>query len=158
MANSVNTNVNSLQLDYANFKQTTQNFESTIGSTYATKTELQTTDDKIDNLEIGGRNLLLWSGEANHSPVTRWGNQNTVTSKSYDATYDAFKYVTPADSGNQNNGMAISTQNIGWWVNEYGSSQIANEKTYTFSIDVMGTLSSGNPMTMKAFYSTSAGD
>ena len=59
VARTTSANLSTLQTDYATFKQTTQNFESTIGSTYATKTELKTTDDKIENLEIGGRNLLL---------------------------------------------------------------------------------------------------
>lgn len=58
VARTASANLSTLQQDYATFKQTTQNFESTIGTTYATKTELKTTDDKIDNLEIGGRNLL----------------------------------------------------------------------------------------------------
>ena len=59
VARTTSANLSTLQQDYATFKQTTQNFESTIGTTYATKTEVSAVDTKIDNLEIGGRNLLL---------------------------------------------------------------------------------------------------
>lgn len=63
VARTTSSNLTTLQNDYATFKQTTQNFESTIGSTYATKTELSTTQttlqSNIDNIKIGGENLLI---------------------------------------------------------------------------------------------------
>lgn len=163
------TNVNDIVHRESALEQDLDGFRATVSETYSTKTDTATakseainaantyTDNAIDDIEIGGRNLLLWSGDANHSPVTRWNSQNNVTSMSYDSTYDAFKYVTPSDAGNQNNGMGINTNSDGW-MNSYGRSQIVNGSSYVFSIDVMGTLSSGNPMTMKIFYSSSTGD
>lgn len=43
--------VSTLQSDYATFKQQTEQFESTVGTTYATKTELNDATDDITELE-----------------------------------------------------------------------------------------------------------
>lgn len=55
--------VSTLQSDYASYKQTTDEFKSQVGTTYATKTELgtaQTTlQTNIDNIKVGGENLLV---------------------------------------------------------------------------------------------------
>lgn len=51
LANTTSTNLSTLQTDYATFKQTTEQFESTVGTTYATKTELNGATDDITELE-----------------------------------------------------------------------------------------------------------
>lgn len=47
-------NFTSFQNDYSDFKQTMNGFKTTVGQTYVTK-------DDFNGLEIGGRNLLLYS-------------------------------------------------------------------------------------------------
>ena len=47
-------NFTSFKKDYSDFKQTMNGFKTTVGQTYVTK-------DDFDGLEIGGRNLLLYS-------------------------------------------------------------------------------------------------
>lgn len=84
---AIQTSLSETQTDYATFKQTTQNFESTIGSTYATKEELTTTveqatqqyvDVEAEPFIIGddGINAPLRSVEANG-----WSEQFTTTGK-----------------------------------------------------------------------------
>lgn len=51
VARTTSANLGTLQTDYATFKQTTQQFESTVGTTYATKTELKGATDDITELE-----------------------------------------------------------------------------------------------------------
>lgn len=48
---SITSTQTTLQTDYATFKQTTEQFESTVGTTYATKTELKGATDDITELE-----------------------------------------------------------------------------------------------------------
>ena len=70
-AKEANLTISVLENNYAEFKQTVNEFESTIGSTYTTKKELI---DSIDNIQIGGRNLALNSEE-------EWSN--LTTNKAY---------------------------------------------------------------------------
>lgn len=88
VARAASADLTEFHQEYATFKQTTQEFESTVGETYATKAALETTDGNVTNLtgrvstaessitqntrdislrvtktefeslEIGGRNLL----------------------------------------------------------------------------------------------------
>ena len=51
LANTTSTNLSTLQTNYATFKQQTEQFESTVGTTYATKTELKGATDDITELE-----------------------------------------------------------------------------------------------------------
>lgn len=59
VARAASADLTEFHQEYATFKQTTQEFESTVGETYATKTALKETDDKIENLDVGGRNRIL---------------------------------------------------------------------------------------------------
>lgn len=76
VARTTSTNLSTLQQDYATFKQTTQQFESTVGTTYATKTELKTTDDKIENLESRVSN--------NETSITQTNNQIALKANASD--------------------------------------------------------------------------
>jgi hypothetical protein len=88
VARAASADLTEFHQEYATFKQTTEQFESTVGETYATKTALQSVDDKIDNLEIGGRNLLL-SSEA----------ERTVSLTSETGTGFYTDYVNESDYG-----------------------------------------------------------
>lgn len=63
VARAASADLTEFHQEYATFKQTTQEFESTVGETYATKTALDTTNEKIDGLEIGGRNYAATNFE-----------------------------------------------------------------------------------------------
>lgn len=57
--------------DYSDFKQTMNGFQTTVSSTYVTKSD-------FDDLEIGGRNLLLNSAfKNNNKEWTNWGSPAT---------------------------------------------------------------------------------
>lgn len=51
LSRTASANLSTLQQDYATFKQTTQQFESAVGSTYATKTELTQAVEQTTLLE-----------------------------------------------------------------------------------------------------------
>ncbi len=69
VARTTSANLTTLQQDYATFKQTTQNFESTIGSTYATKTELgEAVDNRVD---VDGEFLYRATGGGQDVPSGR---------------------------------------------------------------------------------------
>ena len=65
VARTTSANLSTLQSDYATFKQTTQEFESTVGTTYATKTELgdvvKTGIEYIEGTQTG--NTGAWTGK-----------------------------------------------------------------------------------------------
>jgi phage-related protein len=74
VARTASANLSTLQQDYATFKQTTQQFESTIGTTYATKTELgEAVDNRVD---VDGEFLYRATGGGQDVPSGR----ATVTS------------------------------------------------------------------------------
>ena len=112
-------------------------FESTVSNTYATKTEFVTIQNGIDNLEIGGRNLLLNTGN-NKLPVM--SNGATMTANGTDSVNSVdgvttmncntstreiyYRFMTPVDSSSNLYGM------------ERG-------KSYTFSGKALVTTTSG---------------
>ena len=93
--------VSTLQQNYATFKQQTEQFESTVGTTYATKEE-------FNNLEVGGRNLLLWSApsEKNHAKIATPSSSNSFATEDGCACY---KITGSATNGTQyaSNGKKI---------------------------------------------------
>lgn len=74
VARAASADLTEFHQEYATFKQTTQEFESTVGETYATKTALKETDDKIENLDVGGRNLVLKTSESKTSAASASGS------------------------------------------------------------------------------------
>ena len=74
LANTVNTNLSTLQTDYATFKQTTQQFESTIGNTYATKTEVTPAKNYVANATANygyqyKKNITVYGDSDKYYPV-----------------------------------------------------------------------------------------
>ena len=73
-ARTTSANLTTLQQDYATFKQTTQNFESTIGSTYATKTEVKDAKDYVANAKTNygyqyAKNIIVYGDSDKYYPV-----------------------------------------------------------------------------------------
>ena len=58
VARDAAADLSELRTDYATFKQTTTEFESTIGTTYATKTELGTTNSNVTTAQTDATNAL----------------------------------------------------------------------------------------------------
>ena len=58
--------------DYSNFKQSMDGFKTTVSSTYVTKND-------FDNLEIGGRNLLLYSANLNVNYYALYADDEILT-------------------------------------------------------------------------------
>ena len=81
LANTTSTNLSTLQTDYATFKQTTEQFESTVGTTYATKTELNDATDDITALE-GRVSTNETSISNNASAIALKANSSDVYTKS----------------------------------------------------------------------------
>jgi len=103
-------------------------------------------NSKIDNLEIGGTNLLLNTGSvlAYSANKCNWtfGNQNSVFTKEINSTDDSYHYVTVASAGNVNNGVQSTISGILFKVGD----------TYTFSCDVRGEYNDSYPFGAKIFY------
>lgn len=72
--------VSTLQSDYATFKQQTEQFESTVGTTYATKTELNDATDDITELE-GRVSTNETSISNNSSAIALKANSSDVYTK-----------------------------------------------------------------------------
>jgi len=73
--------VSTLQTNYATFKQQTEQFESTVGTTYATKTELKGATDDITELE-GRVSTNETSISNNASAIALKANSSDVYTKS----------------------------------------------------------------------------
>ena len=102
--------------------------------------------ESIDNLEIGGRNLLRYSsllGESLACDVI--SIMNTVTSHSYET--DGFHLVTPSD-GNGNNG-------VGFCFFDFENLGIYPGDTITLSADIKGISDSNKPFLSIHFAGTS---
>lgn len=93
-------------------------------------------NDKIDNLEVGGRNLLKNSSmvgeKLNCSDII---DMNSVSAKAYESS--GFHLITPT-TGNPNNG-------VGFQFNDFLSLGINAGDTITFSLDVKGSSDSNKP-------------
>ena len=76
VARTTSANLSTLQSDYATFKQTTQNFESTVGSTYATKTELNTTNGNVTALQNRNDTLDAQYGYPYKKDIVVYGESN----------------------------------------------------------------------------------
>lgn len=93
-------------------------------------------DSAVDNIEVGGRNLLKCSSMIGEELVCdgRWGCNNCNT-KEY--TNDGFHIITPTE-GNANNGIAFYFDN-------FATLGINCGDTITFSCDIKGTSDSNAP-------------
>lgn len=93
-------------------------------------------DSAVDNIEVGGRNLLKCSSMIGEELVCdgRWGCNNCNT-KEY--TNDGFHIITPTE-GNVNNGIAFYFDN-------FATLGINCGDTITFSCDIKGTSDSNAP-------------
>jgi len=128
---AIQTSLSETQTDYATFKQTTQNFESTIGSTYATKEELTTTveqatqqyvDVETEPFIIGddGISAPLRSIEANG-----WSEQFSTTGKNL---LDYSKITTGVEIS-VSGGKIVQSPN--WYATDY--IPVEQGKTYIHS-------------------------
>ena len=73
VSRTASSNLSTLQTDYAAFKQTTQNFESTVGTTYATKAELGDIQERVSTAET--------TIEQNSSSIALKANSTDVYTK-----------------------------------------------------------------------------
>ena len=100
-------------------------------------TSITETSNKIDNLKIGGRNLLKHSSMIGERlSCYNILNMNNVTSANYEK--EGFHLVTPSD-GNMNNG-------IGFHFIDF-KTLVQSGDTVTFSFDVKGSSDGNNPFT-----------
>lgn len=103
--------------------------------------------ESIDNLEIGGRNLLRYSSLLGESlACDSTDKMNTVTSLSYET--DGLHLVTPS-GGNKNNG-------VGFYFVDFENLGIYPGDTITLSADVKGISDSNKPFLSIHFSGTSA--
>lgn len=131
-ANVVDKKVTTLQTD---FKVEQGKIESLIKETSVIK-ETYTTKDEFNNLQIGGRNLLLHSsmiGEQLKCDNTI--DMDSITSKEYET--DGLHLITPS-SGNQNNGA-------GFIYNDFTKLGINAGDTIAFSLLVKGSSDDNSP-------------
>ena len=93
-------------------------------------------DSAVDNIEVGGRNLLKQSSMIGEELVCdgRWICNNCNTNK---YTNDGFHIITPTE-GNANNGIAFYFDN-------FATLGINGGDTVTFSCDIKGTSDSHAP-------------
>lgn len=98
--------------------------------------------EKVDNLEVGARNLLYYSKMDKSYDGRNWSfiGLNTVTSRGYDEYELAYHIITPASGHNTNNGAGIRL-NIWDSTNKIHTQKVVNPgETYSFSIDVKGVI------------------
>lgn len=102
--------------------------------------------DKIDNLQVGGRNLLLNSsmmkGELGNADNV--DNLNSVTKKEY--TDEGYHIITPS-TGNGNNG-------IGFIFNDFPKLGLQPGDTISVGFDVKGSSDSHKPFARVIFYAS----
>lgn len=102
--------------------------------------------DKIDNLQVGGRNLLLNSsmmkGELRNADII--DNLNSVTKKEY--TDEGYHIITPS-TGNQNNG-------VGFIFNDFTKLGLQPGDTISVGFDVKGSSDSHKPFARVIFYAS----
>lgn len=102
--------------------------------------------DKIDNLQVGGRNLLLNSsmmkGELGNADNI--DDLNSVTKKEY--TDEGYHIITPS-TGNQNNG-------VGFIFNDFTKLGLQPGDTISVGFDVKGSSDSHKPFVRVIFYAS----
>ena len=127
VARTTSANLSTLQSDYATFKQTTQNFESTIGTTYATKNELS-------SAKRVGRNLLRWTAHP------RYAGDNK--SKNVDST-GWYRWSSTVTVSETNFGIRLdfTANNTGLVIPFIDDDVISGQTTYTLSFDYRGNCS-----------------
>lgn len=122
--------VTELSTRTSNLEQNLDGFKTEVSKTYTTKTD-------FDNLEIGGRNLLL-----NSSMIGEQLKCDAIVgcnSLSYIGYEDSgLHIITPGDSGNGNNG-------IGFVFNDFTTLGIVPGNTITFSLLIKGTSDNNIP-------------
>ena len=92
----INTAKNEMSTQYSTLEQDLDGFKSTVSNTYATNTAVEEIQNEVDNITIGGRNLIrdskldrktnLWSFEYNHQTVS-FDNGYVEISRVYDESY-----------------------------------------------------------------------
>lgn len=97
-------------------------------------------DSSVDNLEIGGRNLFTYSTLTDGDPVGKcnWGRGYINNSKHIGYTSDGFHFTTDSTGIDTSNGVAFVIDR-----KKYG---LKTGDTVTFSVDVKGTVGTGEPL------------
>lgn len=127
VARTTSANLSTLQSDYATFKQTTQNFESTIGTTYATKTELS-------SAKRVGRNLLRWTAHPRYAGDNKSKNVDSTGWYRWSSTVT----VSETDFGIR---LDFTGNNTGLVIPFIDDDVISGQTTYTLSFDYRGNCS-----------------
>jgi len=156
-------NLNTTVVDkFSQIDQTVDGINLTVVATNATVSDVSlianSAKSSIDNLEIGGRNLLLESTLLYAEPRSANYVFKTVNNIiSYEYTSGGYHYVTTANNGakNSSRGIAINSKTLGLKVGD----------TVTYSNDIKGTFGTfNNGMCImhattenSAFYSVASG-
>lgn len=99
-------------------------------------------NNKIDNLQIGGRNLLFSSKLDKATGNENWLfiNLNTVETKYYDKNELAYLIKTPNNGHIENNGVGFLLNAWNRTTHEQTRKTLEPGETYTFSIDIKGKI------------------
>lgn len=130
------TQISTLKTNYSDLTQNINGFKTEVAKTYATQTGL---NNAINNIDIGGNNLIRLGGLA----------KNTATDMSYDKTTDTYTIVSPVGSSSWGYGVCVLYDNNHQVLVPYGrryilSFEIKVPQALSINIDVNCYATSGS--------------
>lgn len=103
-------------------------------------TRVSASEEKFDNLQIGGRNLFHQSSLTKSNPIAKANWEKTIINNisSGEFTNEGYHFTTNTVGVSDSNGPAFAIKR--------NSCGLKTGDTVTFSVDVKGTVGTGNPL------------
>lgn len=103
-------------------------------------TRVSASEEKFDNLQIGGRNLFHQSSLTESNPIAKANWKKTIINNisSGEFTNEGYHFTTNTVGVSDSNGPAFAIKR--------NSCGLKTGDTVTFSVDVKGTVGTGNPL------------